>query len=79
MIMLGRNLLVLGILLQHANAANFLLESCVERLHYKLEYADKDIGVLLVRGENVVALGEIVGRSFQVWICHGSADGRYRI
>ncbi|KAE8538386.1 hypothetical protein D1P53_004740 [Cryptococcus gattii VGV] len=30
-----------------------------ERLHYKLEYADKDIGVLLVRGENVVALGEI--------------------
>ncbi|KIR59488.1 U6 snRNA-associated Sm-like protein LSm1 [Cryptococcus bacillisporus CA1873] len=50
---------VLGILMQHANTANFLLESCVERLHYKLEYADKDIGVLLVRGENVVALGEI--------------------
>nr|XP_031857330.1 uncharacterized protein CI109_007278 [Kwoniella shandongensis]KAA5524402.1 hypothetical protein CI109_007278 [Kwoniella shandongensis] len=40
-------------------SANFLLDSCVERLHYKLEYADKDIGVLLVRGENVVALGEI--------------------
>lgn len=25
-------------------AANFLLESTVERLHYKLEYADRDLG-----------------------------------
>ena len=55
--------------------ANFLLESTIERLHYKLEFADRDIGeltscisqrkssssgVLLIRGENVVALGEIV-------------------
>jgi U6 snRNA-associated Sm-like protein LSm1 len=41
-------------------AANFLLESTVERLHNKFEYSDVDIGVLLIRGENVVALGEIV-------------------
>ena len=27
-------------------AANFLLESTVERLHHKLEYADRDIGEL---------------------------------
>lgn len=40
--------------------ANFLLESTVERLHHKFEYSDVDIGVLLIRGENVVALGEIV-------------------
>nr|XP_018260107.1 U6 snRNA-associated Sm-like protein LSm1 [Kwoniella dejecticola CBS 10117]OBR82265.1 U6 snRNA-associated Sm-like protein LSm1 [Kwoniella dejecticola CBS 10117] len=39
--------------------ANFLLESCIERIHHKFDYADRDIGVLLVRGENVVALGEI--------------------
>lgn len=32
----------------------------MERLHYKFEYSDVDIGVLLIRGENVVALGEIV-------------------
>jgi len=28
--------------------ANFLLESTIERLHYKLEYADRDIGKLLL-------------------------------
>jgi hypothetical protein len=27
--------------------ANFLLESTIERLHYKLEYADRDIGKLV--------------------------------
>ncbi|AAW46642.1 hypothetical protein CNBI0490 [Cryptococcus deneoformans B-3501A] len=53
----GRKLI--GLFRSYDQFANFLLESCVERLHYKLEYADKDIGVLLVRGENVVALGEI--------------------
>lgn len=58
--------------------ANFLLESTVERLHWKLEFADRDLGkglrskrclangtgVLLIRGENVVALGEIVSLLF---------------
>ncbi|WWD20469.1 hypothetical protein CI109_104945 [Kwoniella shandongensis] len=50
---------MIGVFRSYDQFANFLLDSCVERLHYKLEYADKDIGVLLVRGENVVALGEI--------------------
>lgn len=58
--------------------ANFLLEAAVERLHWKLDFADRDIGtsmpnaitlmrllltitgILLIRGENVVALGEVV-------------------
>ncbi|ORY34600.1 RNA cap binding protein [Naematelia encephala] len=53
----GRKLL--GVFRSYDQFANFLLESCVERLHYKLEYADTDLGVLLIRGENVVALGEI--------------------
>ncbi|WVQ77568.1 hypothetical protein IAR50_007256 [Cryptococcus sp. DSM 104548] len=48
-----------GVFRSYDQFANFLLESCVERLHYKLEYADRDIGILLIRGENVVALGEI--------------------
>ncbi|WVQ84820.1 hypothetical protein IAT38_006977 [Cryptococcus sp. DSM 104549] len=53
----GRKLI--GVFRSYDQFANFLLESTVERLHYKLEFADKDIGVLLIRGENVVALGEI--------------------
>ncbi|RSH93120.1 Sm-like protein [Saitozyma podzolica] len=53
----GRKLL--GLFRSYDQFANFLLESTVERLHYKLEYADRDLGVLLIRGENVVALGEI--------------------
>ncbi|KAK8849841.1 hypothetical protein IAR55_005177 [Kwoniella newhampshirensis] len=53
----GRKLI--GVFRSYDQFANFLLDSCVERLHHKLEYADKDIGVLLIRGENVVALGEI--------------------
>jgi len=28
--------------------ANFLLESTIERLHYRLEYADRDIGKLTI-------------------------------
>lgn len=65
-----------AVLVRTIETANFLLESTVERLHHKLDYADRDIGelihdlfgielipvgVLLIRGENVVALGEIVG------------------
>lgn len=47
-------------------AANFLLEATVERLHHGFEYSDIDIGVLLIRGENVVALGEIVSTALQL-------------
>ncbi|WRT69843.1 uncharacterized protein IL334_006834 [Kwoniella shivajii] len=53
----GRKLI--GVFRSYDQFANFLLESCIERIHHRFDYADKDIGVLLVRGENVVALGEI--------------------
>ncbi|CAD6584349.1 MAG: SM-like, degradation of cytoplasmic mRNAs and positively regulates transcription initiation [Tremellales sp. Tagirdzhanova-0007] len=53
----GRKLI--GMFRSYDQFANFLLESTRERLHHKLEYADRDLGVLLIRGENVVALGEI--------------------
>ncbi|GMK56575.1 hypothetical protein CspeluHIS016_0304150 [Cutaneotrichosporon spelunceum] len=52
----GRKLI--GVLRSYDQFANFLLESTVERLHLGQEFADTDI-VLLIRGENVVALGEI--------------------
>ncbi|OCF34371.1 U6 snRNA-associated Sm-like protein LSm1 [Kwoniella heveanensis BCC8398] len=53
----GRKLI--GVFRSYDQFANFLLESCIERIHHRFEYADKDIGILLIRGENVVALGEI--------------------
>ncbi|EJT48139.1 RNA cap binding protein [Trichosporon asahii var. asahii CBS 2479] len=53
----GRKLI--GVLRSYDQFANFLLESTVERLYNGFEFADIDIGVLLIRGENVVALGEI--------------------
>ncbi|WVR07933.1 hypothetical protein IAU60_004976 [Kwoniella sp. DSM 27419] len=53
----GRKLI--GVFRSYDQFANFLLEACVERIHLRYEYAEKDIGILLIRGENVVALGEI--------------------
>ncbi|KAL7425275.1 hypothetical protein Q5752_000963 [Cryptotrichosporon argae] len=53
----GRKLI--GVLRSYDQFANCLLESTVERLHRAFDYCDIDIGVLLIRGENVVALGEI--------------------
>ncbi|EIW71343.1 hypothetical protein TREMEDRAFT_60273 [Tremella mesenterica DSM 1558] len=50
---------IIGVFRSYDQFANFLMESVVERLYHKMEYADRDIGILLVRGENVVAVGEI--------------------
>jgi hypothetical protein len=40
--------------------ANLVLEGTVERKHLAHYYADQAIGVMIIRGENVVLLGEIV-------------------
>jgi len=37
----------------------------VERTHLGRYYADKQVGVMVIRGENVVLMGEIVRSSFQ--------------
>jgi hypothetical protein len=37
----------------------------VERTHLGRYYADKPVGVMVIRGENVVLMGEIVRSSFQ--------------
>ena len=39
--------------------ANFLLESTIERLHYKLEYADRDIGKLAPHAPKEKAYGKV--------------------
>lgn len=39
---------------------NLVLEDTIERHYLDLEYADEALGVYLIRGENVVMLGELV-------------------
>lgn len=51
-------LLVLMPLVVHV--ANLVLEETIERIYSKNHYADKYVGLYLIRGENVVLLGEIV-------------------
>lgn len=43
--------------------ANLVLEDTVERIHHASSYGDIPRGVFLIRGENVVLLGEIVSLS----------------
>ena len=42
--------------------ANLVLQDTIERIHVGNEYGDIQRGIFLVRGENIVLLGEIVSR-----------------
>ena len=44
----------------HCHIANLVLQNTIERIFVKDVYADIDRGIFLVRGENVLLLGEIV-------------------
>jgi hypothetical protein len=37
-----------------------MLEDTIERYYLDLEWADEALGIFLVRGENVVLIGDIV-------------------
>jgi len=52
----GRKLF--GVLRSYDQFANLVLEDTVERIYYGTEYAESRKGVFLIRGENVVLLGE---------------------
>ena len=41
-------------------AANLLLQDTIERIHVGKEYGDIPRGLFIVRGENVVLMGEVV-------------------
>lgn len=45
-------------------AANLVLTDSVERIHHGRQFADVPRGLYLIRGENVVLLGEIVRRQW---------------
>lgn len=53
----GRTLI--GYLRSVDQFANLVLHRCIERIHVGREYGDIQRGVFVVRGENVVLLGEI--------------------
>lgn len=57
----------------HVQSANLVLEDTVERIHHATSYGDIPRGVFLIRGENVVLLGEIVSpfppRNHQSLMC----------
>ena len=54
----GRKLF--GVLRTFDQFQNIVLQDTYERFYVELEYAEEYRGVFLVRGENVVLVGEIV-------------------
>lgn len=47
----------------HTLIANLVLHQTVERIHVGKKYGDIPRGIFVVRGENVVLLGEIVSEN----------------
>ncbi|KAF7966996.1 hypothetical protein HWV62_36254 [Athelia sp. TMB] len=48
-----------GVLRSYDQFANLVLEDTVERIYHKNAYAENWHGLFLIRGENVVLLGEV--------------------
>jgi U6 snRNA-associated Sm-like protein LSm1 len=48
--------------------ANLVLENCYERIYHQNLFAERNHGLFLIRGENVVLMGEIV-RLFPPPVC----------
>lgn len=57
----GRTLI--GILRSIDQFANLVLHRTVERIHVGNKYGDLPVGVTIIRGENVILLGEIVRKT----------------
>jgi len=56
---------LIGVLRSVDQFANLILHQAVERIHVGKNYGDIPRGVFLVRGDNVVLIGEIV-RAYQI-------------
>lgn len=63
MVLLRDGRTLIGYLRSVDQYANLLLQQTVERIHVGRKFGDIPRGVFLVRGENVVLLGEIVRMS----------------
>lgn len=53
---------IIGIMRSFDQFANIVLEQAVERIIVNQRYADVPLGLYVIRGENVVLLGQIVSR-----------------
>lgn len=60
MVLLRDGRTLIGYLRSVDQFANLVLHRTIERIHVGQEYGDIPRGVFIVRGENVVLLGEIV-------------------
>lgn len=60
MVLLRDGRTLIGYLRSVDQFANLVLHRTIERIHVGKEYGDISRGVFIVRGENVVLLGEIV-------------------
>jgi len=65
MVLLRDGRTLIGYLRSVDQYANLLLQQTVERIHVGKKFGDIPRGVFLVRGENVVLLGEIVRLYFK--------------
>jgi len=50
---------IIGLLRSFDQFANVVLEEAVERIIYEKQFADVPLGLYVIRGENVVLLGEM--------------------
>lgn len=48
--------------------ANLVLHKTIERIHVGTEYGDIPRGIFIIRGENVVLLGEIVSKCVPLFL-----------
>jgi len=60
MVLLRDGRTLIGVLRSVDQFANIVLQDTIERIHVNKEYGDIPRGIFIVRGENVVLLGEIV-------------------
>lgn len=68
MVLLRDGRTLIGYLRSVDQFANLVLHKTIERIHVGKEYGDIPRGVFIVRGENVVLLGEIVRK--HGWLGH---------
>lgn len=62
MVLLRDGRTLIGYLRSVDQFANLVLHRTIERIHVGNEYGDIPRGIFIIRGENVVLLGEIVRR-----------------
>lgn len=68
MVLLRDGRTLIGYLKSVDQFANIVLQKTIERIYVGQEYGDIPRGIFIVRGENVVLLGEIV--SFSLLLLH---------